>query len=272
MRGWSGHHAETAVISASVRRGELSHSAAFARVAELPLDQPLYAGYDVGRKRDLSALWVLGKNGDVFWTRMLRVMDRVNFTAQEDLLALLMRHGGVVSASTAPENVPSVTVGILSATDADADRYVGEMVRSAELVGLSAEDVPHTLGDLRDVSRRLHGDPVERGAVPLFDHLGVGGGEDRAVDVVDPRQVAAVQLERVLLGAARREARTSPTRPWPDPRCQLARPREPGSGRRRRRPEDSVRPGTCRRQESITQALCHPKARLLQPWRSAVRP
>jgi len=35
-------------------------------------------------------------------------------------------------------------------SDADADRYVGEMVRSAELVGLAAEDVPHTLDELRE--------------------------------------------------------------------------------------------------------------------------
>jgi phage FluMu gp28-like protein len=31
---------------------------------------PLYAGFDVGRKRDLSVLWVLEKVGDVFWTRV----------------------------------------------------------------------------------------------------------------------------------------------------------------------------------------------------------
>lgn len=34
-------------------------------------------------------------------------------------------------------------------TAVDADGYVREMVRAAELVGLDGEDVPHTLGDLR---------------------------------------------------------------------------------------------------------------------------
>ncbi|MGH2755401.1 MAG: oxygenase MpaB family protein [Actinomycetota bacterium] len=33
-------------------------------------------------------------------------------------------------------------------SDDDADRYVGEMVRSAELVGLAPEDVPHSLREL----------------------------------------------------------------------------------------------------------------------------
>ncbi len=37
--------------------------------------------------------------------------------------------------------------------DADANRYVNEMVRAAELVGLDAAAVPHTVGDLRDYLR-----------------------------------------------------------------------------------------------------------------------
>lgn len=41
--------------------------------------------------------------------------------------------------------------------DADADRYVHEMVRIAELVGLSADDVPATTGGLRDYIRGVDG-------------------------------------------------------------------------------------------------------------------
>jgi uncharacterized protein (DUF2236 family) len=40
-------------------------------------------------------------------------------------------------------------------TDADADRYVREMIRAAELVGLHAEDVPASLGALRDYLRAV---------------------------------------------------------------------------------------------------------------------
>ncbi len=40
-----------------------------------------------------------------------------------------------------------------SLTAADADRYVDEMVRAAELVGLEADAVPRTMGDLRDYLR-----------------------------------------------------------------------------------------------------------------------
>lgn len=57
---------------------------------------PLYAGFDVGRKKDLSVLWVVERVGDVVWTRILRVFDRVNFTAQEGALNQLLALPGVV--------------------------------------------------------------------------------------------------------------------------------------------------------------------------------
>jgi len=42
-----------------------------------------YAGFDVGRKKDLSVLWVVERVGDVFWTRRVQVFDRAPFSAQE---------------------------------------------------------------------------------------------------------------------------------------------------------------------------------------------
>lgn len=74
---------------------EVSNLTLFEDLAKLPADQPLYAGFDVGRKHDLSCLWVLAKIGDVFWTRTLRTLKEMNYTAQEDLLNLLMRNQAV---------------------------------------------------------------------------------------------------------------------------------------------------------------------------------
>ncbi len=54
-----------------------------------------YAGYDVGRQKDLSVLWVLQRVGDVFHTRMLRELPKVDFTAQEGLLNTLMANRAV---------------------------------------------------------------------------------------------------------------------------------------------------------------------------------
>jgi len=52
---------------------------------------PIYAGYDVGRSKDRSVLWVVEQIGDVFYTRIVDVLANTNFTVQEDRLNLLMR-------------------------------------------------------------------------------------------------------------------------------------------------------------------------------------
>lgn len=50
----------------------------------------LYAGFDVGRRRDLSCFWLLEKVGDVFWTRVLRTFDNEFFSTQEGFLNTVM--------------------------------------------------------------------------------------------------------------------------------------------------------------------------------------
>jgi phage FluMu gp28-like protein len=57
---------------------------------------PIYAGFDVGRKRDLSSLWANEQLGDVHWTRIQRVFDRVNFTSQEGALNMLLANPRVI--------------------------------------------------------------------------------------------------------------------------------------------------------------------------------
>lgn len=36
----------------------------------------LYLGMDIGRKKDLSVIWIDEKKGDVFWTRMVLVLKK----------------------------------------------------------------------------------------------------------------------------------------------------------------------------------------------------
>ena len=55
----------------------------------------LFAGFDVGRKRDRSVLWVLERVGDVYHTRGVRVLEARPFSEQEDLLHALLRDGSV---------------------------------------------------------------------------------------------------------------------------------------------------------------------------------
>ncbi|MHB8668967.1 MAG: oxygenase MpaB family protein [Acidimicrobiales bacterium] len=62
----------------------------------------------------------------------------VHATAIHSFLTAYRRYGGRLS-------------------DPEADRYVAETVRIAELVGLAASDVPANLGDLRDYLKGMHG-------------------------------------------------------------------------------------------------------------------
>jgi phage FluMu gp28-like protein len=53
---------------------------------------PLYLGMDVGRKKDLTVLWLLEKMGDVAWTRGVKVMEKTPFHEQFELVARVLQH------------------------------------------------------------------------------------------------------------------------------------------------------------------------------------
>ena len=57
---------------------------------------PAYLGIDVGRKHDLTVMWLLRRLGDVLWTDQVRVFDRTLFRAQLDAAADLIRANRVV--------------------------------------------------------------------------------------------------------------------------------------------------------------------------------
>lgn len=47
---------------------------------------PLYAGVDIGRKKDLTVLWVVEQLGDVLYTRHIECLERMRKSAQEEIL------------------------------------------------------------------------------------------------------------------------------------------------------------------------------------------
>ena len=61
-----------------------------AGMPEQYLGGDLYAGMDIGRRRDLTVIWVLERVGDVYWTREVVTMKGVKFAAQESEVARLM--------------------------------------------------------------------------------------------------------------------------------------------------------------------------------------
>jgi phage FluMu gp28-like protein len=46
----------------------------------------LYLGMDIGRKRDLSVIWITEKLGDVFWTRAVKKLEKTPFRIQRQEL------------------------------------------------------------------------------------------------------------------------------------------------------------------------------------------
>lgn len=50
---------------------------------ELYAGGPAYGGMDIGRRRDLTVIWVVERVGDVFWTRLVRRMKGVSFAEQD---------------------------------------------------------------------------------------------------------------------------------------------------------------------------------------------
>ena len=51
-----------------------------------PFQGRLFCGVDIGRKKDLTVLWVVEQLGDVFYTRHVETMERMRKSAQEAIL------------------------------------------------------------------------------------------------------------------------------------------------------------------------------------------
>lgn len=52
----------------------------------------LYLGMDIGRKRDLSVIWLLQRSGDVNWTRRVIELRNTPFSVQREVLYGLLPH------------------------------------------------------------------------------------------------------------------------------------------------------------------------------------
>lgn len=65
---------------------EYSGGTMWQRGLEGPFQGRLFAGVDIGRKKDLTVLWVVEQLGDVFYTRHVEVMEKMRKSAQEAIL------------------------------------------------------------------------------------------------------------------------------------------------------------------------------------------
>ncbi|BDP42910.1 hypothetical protein DAETH_28790 [Deinococcus aetherius] len=61
-------------------------------LAALLRDSGRYLGVDIGRRRDLTVLWLLERVGDVYWTRLLERMKGARFAVQSGRLDAVLPH------------------------------------------------------------------------------------------------------------------------------------------------------------------------------------
>lgn len=91
----------------------------------------LYLGMDIGRKRDLSVIWLDELVGDVMWTRAVVEMKRTRFREQRDVLYEFLRMPNLVRAC-----IDATGIGAQLAEEAQEDfgRYRVEAVEFSNAV------------------------------------------------------------------------------------------------------------------------------------------
>nr|BDD48256.1 hypothetical protein 6 [bacterium] len=52
----------------------------------------IYVGMDIGRKKDLSVIWIIEKLGLVNYTRMIKILEKTEFRIQEEILENILKH------------------------------------------------------------------------------------------------------------------------------------------------------------------------------------
>lgn len=95
---------------------------------ELAGDGSCYVGMDIGRRRDLTVIWVLELVGDVLWTREVVRMKGATFRAQEEELGRIIDH-------YRPVRVCLDQTGMGEAVVEGAKRRFGELVEGLLFTG-----------------------------------------------------------------------------------------------------------------------------------------
>lgn len=80
------------------------------------LKNELFIGVDIGRKHDLTVIWVISKDGDIYTTRSIVVLDRMPFREQYQILQELLSLRNLVHCQ-----IDSTGLGLQIAETAEED-------------------------------------------------------------------------------------------------------------------------------------------------------
>lgn len=115
----------------------------------------LYCGVDIGRKKDLTVLWVVERMGDVFYTRHIETMERMRKSAQEKILWPWFEQCDRIC-------IDATGLGIGWADDAQ-DKFGEHRVEAVTFTGPVKEALAYPLkGAMEDRVVRIPSDPTIR--------------------------------------------------------------------------------------------------------------
>lgn len=134
----------------------------------------LYAGVDIGRKRDLTVLWVVEKLGDVLYTRHVEVMERMRKSEQEKILWPWFERCDRVC-------IDATGLGI-GWTDDAQDKYGAHRIEGVTFTGQVKEALAYPVkGAMEDRTLRIPEDPAIRADLRKVQKVTTPAGNIRFV-------------------------------------------------------------------------------------------
>ncbi|HDH01138.1 MAG TPA: hypothetical protein ENG80_04950 [Nitrospirae bacterium] len=99
----------------------------------------LFAGMDIGRRKDLSVIWVLEKLGHAKYTRIVKVLEKTPFRIQREALFNILKHRNLRRAC-----IDSTGLGMQMAEDAQ-EKFGKYRVEAVDFTNKSKEEMAYGL-------------------------------------------------------------------------------------------------------------------------------
>lgn len=153
---------------------EYTGGADWKRALEGPFTGRLFCGVDIGRKKDLTVLWVVEQLGDVLYTRHVETLERMRKSAQE---AILWPWFEVCDRIC----IDSTGMGIGWADDAQ-DEFGAHRVEAVNFSAQVKEALAYPLkGAMEDRAVRIPDDPLIRSDLRKVQKVTTSAGNIRFV-------------------------------------------------------------------------------------------
>lgn len=167
-----------------------------------PFQGRLYAGIDIGRKKDLTVLWVVEQLGDVFYTRHVECLEKMRKSEQEKVLWPWIEICDRVC-------IDATGLGI-GWTDDAQDQYGDGRVEGVVFTAHVKEAMAYAIkGDMEDRKVRIPEDPHIRADFRKLQKVTTAAGNIRFVAESDTNGHA----DRFWALALARQAASDPSAP-----------------------------------------------------------